>query len=73
MVKTVANTVMLVGMIVIVTSVGAIALRLYSLACRGPRALGIATYPRAQLVTRHGQYAFSLRTSETAARPARLS
>jgi hypothetical protein len=38
MVKSAASAVMLVGMILLVTSAGAIALRLYSLSCRWPRA-----------------------------------
>lgn len=38
MVKSVANAVTLVAVVVLVISVGAIALRIYSLACRLPRA-----------------------------------
>jgi len=68
MVKTATSAVMLVGLIVIVTSVGAIALRLYSLACRGSRSLGTATYSQAHLVTRRRQHAFSPRPSEQRSR-----
>jgi hypothetical protein len=40
MLKSAVSTVVLVGVIVVVTSVGAVALRLYSLACRAWAALG---------------------------------
>jgi hypothetical protein len=40
MFKSAASAVVLVGVIVVVTSVGAVALRLYSLACRARAALG---------------------------------
>ena len=40
MFKSAVSAVVLVGVIVVVTSVGAVALRLYSLACRAWAALG---------------------------------